>query len=112
MKVEVSHHVDASEPDAQGFHDYHYEYDVFVFTDAAVSYVARAYVDEPGQAHFLRREAGGRQHLLTAGDLQHPLFLAALAYLRAVGKNELSWLDPGRGEYTPVGSPPATSRGP
>ena len=103
MKVEVSHHVDASEPDAQGFHEYHYEYDVFAFTDGTTSYMARAYVDEPGQAHFLHREEAEQRHLLTEHDLRHPLFLAAQAYLRTIGKPDLSWLSSNRSNpYQPL----------
>lgn len=110
MTVEVSHHIDASEPDAEGFYDYHYEYDydVFEFTDGVVTFLARAYSDEPEKAAMMTRTEGKRHHLLTKRDLRHPLFLQAAAYLRTVGKSDLDWLDrrsrayipltPGRGE--------------
>lgn len=98
MRVEVSHHVDASEPDADGFHDYHYEYDIFIFSDEAVHYVVRAYSDQPHAAAFMT----SNDHVLTQQDLQHPLLLAAAAYLRANGKTELSWLCADESRYIPL----------
>jgi hypothetical protein len=47
MMVEVSHHVDAPEPDADGFYDYRYEYEIYEFTDGVRTLLARAYSDEP-----------------------------------------------------------------
>jgi hypothetical protein len=32
MEVTVSRYVDASEPNAEGYCDYHYEYDVYQFS--------------------------------------------------------------------------------
>ena len=102
MKVEVSHHTDASEPDAQGFHDYCYEYDVFTFSDGSTSFLARSYRDEPQRASFVARCEDGRRHVLTGRDLRHPLFIEAAAYLRGVGKTDLTWLDSERGAYVPT----------
>lgn len=99
MKVEISHHVDASEADAEGFHDYHYEYDVFVFSEATTSFVVRAYTEDEDKAHFVAREEAGQRHLLTERDLLHPLFLQAQAHLHALGKTDLSWLDSDRSAY-------------
>lgn len=102
MGVEVSHHIDASEPDVEGFYDYHYEYDVFEFTDGVVTFLARAYSDEPERAAMMTRTEGKRYHLLTKRDLRHPLFLTAAAYLRTVGKSHLDWLDRRSGAYVPL----------
>ena len=109
MKVEVSHHIDASEPDAQGFHDYHYEYDIFTFSDGDVSFLARAYTDQPNEASFMARHVADRRHLLTERDLQNPLLLEAQDYLRAAGKTDLNWLDGERSEYRPI-APAASQR--
>jgi len=31
MEIVKTHHIDASEPDANGWHDYYYEYDIYAF---------------------------------------------------------------------------------
>ena len=93
MKVEVSHHTDASEPDAQGFHE-------------STSFLARSYCDEPQRASFVARCEDGRRRVLTGLDLRHPLFIEAAAYLRGVGKTDLTWLDSERGAYVPTSSVP------
>jgi hypothetical protein len=109
VKVEVSHHVDASEPDAQGFYDYHYEYDIFTFSEGNVSFLARTYTDQPNEASFMARHVADRRHLLTERDLQNPLLLEAQDYLRAAGKTDLNWLDGERSEYRPI-APAASQR--
>ncbi len=96
MHVERTHHIDASEPDDAGMYDYYYEYDIYVFKDGAVCFAARSYVDEPEEAHFVGVEVKGRSRAMVDADLEHPLFLAALAYLRAHGKKDFRWLS-GRG---------------
>lgn len=101
MQVDVSHHVDASEPDTEGFHGYHYEYDIFTFSDSATWYTARAYSDTPHAASFMTSDS----HALTVQDLHHPLFVEAAAYLRAAGKTELSWLSATEGRYIPLVMP-------
>lgn len=101
MKVEISHHVDASEPDANGMYEYRYEYDLFLFSDGRIALVARSYNNET-EAHFLRIEVDGEPRLLTRADLKLPLFASAIAHLRNLGKNQINWLS-GRGNgYEPV----------
>ena len=110
MRVDVSHHVDASEPNAEGLRDYHYEYDVFTFSEGAVWYAARVYSDAPHAAAFMTSDS----HQLSKQDLHHPLFIAAAAYLRAAGKTELSWLSAAESRYillvAPSGNDEATFR--
>ncbi|WP_311238625.1 MULTISPECIES: hypothetical protein [unclassified Xanthomonas] len=102
MLVERARHVDCSEPDASGSVDYHYEYDIYRFTQGARCLVARSYVDTPDEAHFLSIEVGGKSRLLKRADIQHPLCLFAQAQLRREGKQQLRWLS-GRGDgYEPV----------
>jgi hypothetical protein len=51
----------------------------------------------------LRREEAEQQHLLAEQDLRHPLFLAAQAYLRTIGRPDLSWLSSDRSTpYQPL----------
>ena len=45
MDVQITHHVDASEPDAQGMYDYRYEYDLYTFREGGLALVARSYTD-------------------------------------------------------------------
>ena len=102
MEVTVTHHVDASEPDAQGAYEFYYEYDLYAFRDGNLKLTARSYIDSPGEAHFLNIERGGTPRLLRRGDLESALFSQAVAYLRNAGKHRLTWLS-GRGSgYQPV----------
>lgn len=110
MQVEVSHHVDASEPDAEGYHDYHYEYDILTFSEGDTAFLVRAYSDQPTEASFMARHVGEARHLLTERDLQHPLLRQAASHLRAAGKTELNWLDGGRSEYRPLVYTPLVDR--
>ncbi|HYG04869.1 MAG TPA: hypothetical protein VD865_00465 [Stenotrophomonas sp.] len=102
MHIECTHHIDASEPDEDGMHEYYYEYDMYRFTDGALCLVARSYSDEPDEAHFLCFEVDGHRRTMTDRDLTNPLLLAAQAHLRAAGKIRLQWLS-GRGTgYEPL----------
>lgn len=104
MHVECTHHIDASEPDDDGMHEYYYEYDIYRFTDGSICFVARSYLDEPDEAHFLCIEVDGRGRTMTDRDLMNPVLLAAQAHLRALGKARLHWLS-GKGMgYEPVPS--------
>ena len=106
MHIERTHHIDASDPDENGMHEYYYEYDIYRFTDDSICFVARSYIDEPDEAHFLRIEVNGGTRLMVDADLMHPLLLAAQAYLLNAGKIQLHWLS-GRGNgYEPVPSGP------
>ncbi|RYF38476.1 MAG: hypothetical protein EOO27_50750 [Comamonadaceae bacterium] len=96
MQVERTHHIDASEPDDAGMYDYHYEYDLYRFSDGVRCFTARSYVHQPGEAHFLGIEVRGKPRLLVDADLAQPLFLSALDHLQAHGKTDLRWLS-GRG---------------
>lgn len=102
MIVECTRHLDASEPDGAGMYDYHYEYDIYRFTDGAVCFAARNYVERVEEAHFVSVEVKGTSRRLINADLAHPLFLAAVAHFRGEGKTDLHWLS-GRGNgYEPI----------
>ncbi|RYH47501.1 MAG: hypothetical protein EON54_16225 [Alcaligenaceae bacterium] len=96
MQVRRTHHVDASEADEAGIHEYHYEYDLYRFSDGVLCFTARSYVDQPDEAHFLGVELRGKSRLMIDSDLTQALFLSALDYLQAQGKTDLRWLS-GRG---------------
>jgi hypothetical protein len=102
MTVEISHHIDASDPNPEGFHDYHYEYDVYVFADGPLSYVVRAYTDQPEQASFMSVSEGTHGRLLNSKDCRTPLFAEAVAYLNGMGKTDLQWLSKSTGAYRPI----------
>ena len=97
MQVHTTHHVDASEPRSDGFHDYYYEYDVMVFREGANALVARSYSDRPSEVHFLRAEMNSTPRPLTEIDIGGPLAAEAIVYLRALGKTDIHWLS-GDGE--------------
>jgi hypothetical protein len=107
MEVQITHHIDASEPGAPVNQTFRYEYDIYRFSDGGeTALVARSYKDLPEQASFLRIERNGKHELLKPGDLEHLLFLEAVSYLRGIGKRELLWLNERSAEgYDPVGLP-------
>ena len=100
MEVIKTHHVDASEPDANGLHDYYYEYDLYAFSEGDLSYVARRYCDEPGQARFLNKRTGQDWRLLEASDFNTAMFAEATACLRQEGAKQIQVL--GKQGYFPV----------
>ncbi|MGO4452007.1 YgcG family protein [Phyllobacterium sp. TAF24] len=102
MNVEISHHIDASDLNPEGFYDYHYEYDIYVFSDGPLSYVVRAYTDQPEQAAFMSVSKGSSKRLLRSNDFRTPLLAEAVAYLRNAEKTDLSWLCEKRGRYLPI----------
>lgn len=105
MQIECSRHIDSSGPDESGVYDYHYEYDIYCFTDDTLSLIARSYIDEPDEAHFLSVQTHGHWRNLVDADWAHHLFHQALSYLRSEGKTQLRWLS-GRAngyESVPVG---------
>lgn len=102
MHIECTRHVDASEPDENGMHKYYYEYDIFRFREGQICLVARSYVDDHCEAHFLGVEENGVTRRLVDTDLNLPLFQAALVHLHTAGKSNFNWLS-GRGNgYEPV----------
>lgn len=102
MHVEHSHRIDASERDAAGRYDYYYEYDLYRFVEGTIGLVARSYIDEADEAHFLRIQIDGNERLMEDADLARPLFMATREHLRSIGKVQLRWLS-GRGDgYEPV----------
>ena len=90
MQIERTHHVDASEPDVAGLYEYFCEYDMFRFSDGSNCIVARSYVEEPDEAHFLRVEIDGRRRSMTDADLADSLLLAAQSHLQSIGAFELA----------------------
>jgi hypothetical protein len=93
MRIERVRQIDSSEPDESGRYEYYYEYDIYRFDDGTICFVARSYIDEPDEAHFLRSEIGGESRPLDEADLTHPLFVLAQAHLRGEGKANLRWLN-------------------
>ncbi len=93
MEITKTHHVDSSDPDDHGMYDYHYDYDIYTFSEGNVAIVARSYRTEPENAHFLRIEKDGVSRMLQRKDLDLPLFKEAVNHLQSDGKTELEWLD-------------------
>ncbi|EJM99256.1 hypothetical protein [Phyllobacterium sp. YR531] len=105
MQVEISHHIDASEPDEEGNYLYYYEYDIYVFSKDDAVFFVRAYTDEPDCASFQSRSEGSNDYLLKDADLHHPLLLLACEYLRKSGKTRLQWLSGKDSAYLPILTP-------
>lgn len=47
IDIRKTHHIDSDEPDENGFVSYHYEYDIYAFTQDELRLVARSYVHSP-----------------------------------------------------------------
>jgi len=71
---------------------FRYEYDVYKFSKGDIALVARSYADFPNEAHFLRIESRGIFHALKRTDLESPLCVEAVSYLRQEGKIRIEWL--------------------
>lgn len=107
MTMAMSHHIDASEPDVDGFYEYYYEYDVFEFTDGVMTLLVRSYSDEPEMAALMGWNKGKKSYRLTKRDLLHPLILEAAAFLRTTGKSKIDWLDRNSRAYVSLIDPEA-----
>ncbi|MBB5408287.1 MULTISPECIES: hypothetical protein [unclassified Paraburkholderia] len=88
MKVIVSHHIDCSDRDENGMYEYYYECDIYEFVEGNVSYIVRAYMDEPGDAHFLKTKGDGDQdwRIMMEPDKDEPLFKEVVEHLKNIGK--------------------------
>jgi hypothetical protein len=95
MRVEHTHHID--EVPGQ-----RYEYDLFRFSDEAVTLVVRGYAHDPAEAQFLRVESATSSRGITHMDLKLPLFRTAAQYLRSVGRTSLQWLNVEGSGYEPL----------
>jgi hypothetical protein len=100
MDIEVTHHIDSSEADADGNFDYRYEYDLIRLAEGENAFVARSYPTEPREAHFLRFESGGTQSPICEAHLQTALFREAFRFLKSTGKTTVTLL--GTHGYEPV----------
>jgi hypothetical protein len=96
MNVDKSHHIDKSEPDAEGMYEYYYEYHIYEFTEGNLKLVARSYINE-SEAHFLGLEAEGKKGFLSKSFLSNPLLQQAVEYLKKEGANPISYLDENAG---------------
>jgi hypothetical protein len=102
MHIEKSHHVDASEPDADGLYEWRYEYDLFHFSQAPLTLIARSYTSTPGTVHFLRLEWEDLRRGLKREDFSRPIVHDAVKYLRANGFHHIEWLTDAGYEAVPV----------
>ena len=94
MHVEITHHIDCDKENADGLHEWHYEYDLFRFSEGTFTLVARSYTDTPEEAHFIRLEKEGQRVSLTETALQTPLAEEATRHLQSLRKAKVNWLSP------------------
>ena len=92
MKVTTSHHIDKGDKDSQGQYEFHYEYDLYEFSENGICLTARSYSDEETEVHFIRKEVSGDQEMLSKSDLSTPLFSQAKEYLYREGKVQINYL--------------------
>ena len=94
MRIEQTHHVDASEQGTDGKYDWYYEYDIFRFTEGERTLIARSYTDTSTEAHFLRFEVQTEPAFILTEDITNPLLRQAAEYLRSIGKVGIEYLGP------------------
>jgi len=87
------HCVESLGPDSSGKFVYHYEYDVYRFSNKDSFIKARSYAIEPDEAHFLEIKVNGNRRMLEPSDCKNPFVKAAIQYLQELGKSKLTWLD-------------------
>ena len=102
MQVRCTHHIDASEPDAEGEYEYYYEFDIFAFEEGELTLKARSYSDESTRVSLMGLEQTGKQRTLEYKDLTRPLVQQAIDHLRSIGKTEVRWFNPKYARYEPV----------
>ena len=94
MTISKTHHIDASDPNAEGQYNYHYAYTTYVFTHNGVEYTARSYDDEPDKVAIVGKSVRAKAQTISAGDLNTPLFTQALHHLKTIeGKQSFWYLD-------------------
>jgi len=71
---------------------FRYEYDAYEITSEGVSFIARSYVHEIDEAHFLRKVIAGAAFEIDARDVETTAFRRAAAYLRERGITRLRYL--------------------
>jgi hypothetical protein len=64
--------------------------------------VARSYLEDLSEAHFLRLESTAPHRAIDVTDFRRPLFIEAIEYLRKLGKDEITWLSLDAQAYVPV----------
>lgn len=79
-----------------------YHYDLFKFEADGSVLIARSYLDNPREAHFLRKEIGGELLPIAGSDVWLDSFREAASHLRQLGKTELTYLSPDHGGYVPL----------
>lgn len=104
ITIHISHHIDASQRNAQGDYDWFYEYDVIEFTDQAssIKLTARSDANTPFEANFLDLKNQHAQQIAIDDQLQ-AMFKFAIAYLKILGKTKINYLS----EYGYALQPPS-----
>jgi len=96
MNVDKSHHIDKSEPDANGMYEYYYDYHLYEFSQDDFKLTARRYTNE-SEAHFLGLVSAGEKAFLSKSILNKPLLHLAMEYLKNEGTRTFSYLDESEG---------------
>jgi hypothetical protein len=97
MKINIQHHIDSGEKDADGYYDYYYEFDVFTFYEGSFSLYARSYIEDSVLVSFVNSTRDEKVVFLTAADFKKPFFIEACTYLHAIGKQQFQYLDQKQG---------------
>lgn len=93
IAVHTSHRVHASQPNAQGQYDWHYEYDLIEFLDEKSHQKLTARSDSTAltEASFIDLKTH-RNHQIALNAHALPLFKFAITYLEALGKTKIHYL--------------------
>ena len=89
MKTTKWHFLDESDDEK---YPYHYEGDMYEFSDGTTTFTARSYLDEPELAHFMCKAVRGQQRSVVKKDFRTELFRNSVEYLRREGKRSFRYL--------------------
>lgn len=92
MEVKCERQIGVGGQNEDGTYLFRYEYDIYRFIEADVVLVARSYVDQPEEVHFLSLERRGNAQALSEADVASRLAQEARRFLQQRGMSEFNWL--------------------
>jgi hypothetical protein len=103
LHVEQAYYEDIGPQGPSGSPMFAYRYYLLRFSYGdGETLVARSYLDNPSEAHFLRLETTDPRRAIDVTDFRRPLFIEAIEYLRRQGKQEITWLSRDAQAYVPI----------
>lgn len=94
VAITIKHCVDSSGPDSDGFYEFYYDYETFVFELEKESVSGKRYSDTQEEASFTRITDLDGERYIESRDFEKELLRSAISYLKARGAETITYLDP------------------